>query len=751
MVTFNFHQLDKLSYDEAEPLLEEYFDDLVTQFLNSAMGQAYLQQNPEAGNWAYHFVEMGYLYEEVPPPKITRVVAQTIMEYTLPRKLILGDRSQAETAIPELVAFWTFVQQTYKHRNASAIIHYLQSIEQQFPDWMIDPSRGGMGKGFMLSALSQGYDITSEEGLQAFQAAQNQAIADHASSDPLEQLRSRLNRPDMDLPQSMEELRSRITPEIAAAMQELFAEIGAPALSNNTDTDAVNFFIQMMGSMLGMPDANFPLDLLGAQLGLEPDDEDFDSEDFDADDGGFLGWNRDPRAIRRSMLESKLGENPLTLTPELEKCLRSQSITATQPGPIVQDIQTCLDFIGPQGCKVSNKRQHWGGQTLRDLNDRLSRPIAVNFQRPQQSSYPNLHGLYLLLRCLGLVQVVPVGQQYQMQLHPENIAQWNQLNDTERYFTLLAAWLLYSSTEPLGETHEFIPPGERWVHSWLHQLIHANALKYSSYQEQNEFIVWPGMMNFALADLFGIVTVTQGKPQPKKGWRVKRVERSPWGTALMTLILQHYLDLFDGVANPSDTIAFDHLQPLISPYQALWRQGFRWQQNTKTVSDRHIFKVWLGSVWRRIVIDADATLYDLSELILASVNFDNDHLHQFTYRDSLGRTVEVGHPFLDQDELSSNQVEIGSLGLQVGSEIEYLFDFGDCWEFRIRLEGFAPAATAGQGFASDAAGDRQAKGGKRSGVKARATKAQSKKRSPVRHPGGEILERHGEAPPQYPD
>jgi Plasmid pRiA4b ORF-3-like protein len=743
VVTFNFHRLDKLSYDDAEPLLEEYFEDLITQFLNSAVGQAYFQaypDDPSVGNWTYHFLEMGYLYGETPPPKITRSVAQSIMEYTLPRKLILGDRSQAETAIPELIAFWTFAQQTYKHRSASAIIRYLQSIEQQFPDWMVDPDRGSMTKGLMLSALQQGYDITSEAGLKAFQTAHNQAIA--ANPEPLDQLRDNFDLAAVDLPQSLEELRSRIPPRIAAEMQALFEEMGAPTAPDGSPSNGVDFFTQMMGSVLGIPGSQSSPNWPNTTPGRRPTPK---------GGGEVLAHGsfptQDEPAFRHSMLANKLDPERYVLTPAQADCLREQRITATQPGTIVQDVQTCLDFIGSQGCKVSNKVQQWGGQTLRDLNDRLSHPIAVNFQRPQQPSYPNLHGLYLLLRCTGLVQIVPVGRQYKMQQHPEHVAQWNQLNDNERYFTLLEAWLLHADSALLGDGQSFSPPGERWIYAWFSGFLTQASLRLASYAEQGKVDPWPGMMNLALADLFGLVKITQGQPEPKKGWRVKQITRSPWGEAVMILLFPHYMEA-KTAATHANIAAFKHLQPLFQPYRPLWQQTLQWQQ-LEPVSDRHIFKVWLGSVWRRIAIDADATLYDLAELILASVNFDNDHLHQFTYSGPGGRKVEVGHPALQTTRLSSDQIQIGDMGLQIGSEIEYLFDFGDCWEFRIQLEGFAPAATTGQGFKTRTSRSQQAK--KTSGIKAKAQKAHTQKRKPARHPVGEILERHGVAPLQYPD
>ena len=124
-----------------------------------------------------------------------------------------------------------------------------------------------------------------------------------------------------------------------------------------------------------------------------------------------------------------------------------------------------------------------------------------------------------------------------------------------------------------------------------------------------------------------------------------------------------------------------------------------------------IFKVSWHQIWRRIAISSDLTLWDLSQLILRSVDFDSDHLDMFSYKNPVGKTVRIVHPYMDESPCTE-EVEIGALPLQVGSVMEYLFDFGDNWEFQLELEEI---------------------------------------RSDARPDYGEIIASHGEAPPQYPD
>ncbi len=99
-------------------------------------------------------------------------------------------------------------------------------------------------------------------------------------------------------------------------------------------------------------------------------------------------------------------------------------------------------------------------------------------------------------------------------------------------------------------------------------------------------------------------------------------------------------------------------------------------------------------------------------MILQSVNFDSDHLDRFSYKNQVGRTVEISHPYADSSP-STDEVRIGDLPLHEGASMTYIFDFGDWWEFNVQLE-----------------------------------KIQTDD-SRTNHKA--ILESHGEAPPQYPD
>lgn len=180
---FNLHQLDHLSYDEVEPILDDYISDALEEFANSPEGQAHIKSYLESGGWIGSFIELGYNYGETTLLWMSKRDVQTLMEHTLPRKVTIFDPADAEDAIPELVAFWRFLQRQYNHSSASAIVKYLESIAPQFPSMMVDPTRGGIAKAFVMMGHQAGFDMTTQEGIQAFQQRYN-ADLKSATPDP---------------------------------------------------------------------------------------------------------------------------------------------------------------------------------------------------------------------------------------------------------------------------------------------------------------------------------------------------------------------------------------------------------------------------------------------------------------------------------------------------------------------------------------------------------------------------------------
>lgn len=123
---------------------------------------------------------------------------------------------------------------------------------------------------------------------------------------------------------------------------------------------------------------------------------------------------------------------------------------------------------------------------------------------------------------------------------------------------------------------------------------------------------------------------------------------------------------------------------------------------------------WEEPVWRRIELRADQTLADLHYAIQDAFEWDDDHLYAFFLSGKAwDDSTEYGMP--EASERSAGAHRLEQVLPRRGKKFLYIFDFGDEWRHRITLEEIV-----------------------RGGVEA----------------GGDyprIVERHGEAPPQYPD
>ncbi len=235
----------------------------------------------------------------------------------------------------------------------------------------------------------------------------------------------------------------------------------------------------------------------------------------------------------------------------------------------------------------------------------------------------------------------------------------------------------------LGERRGIYNAGTKCLQYWPQ--IPSKGQKISSYGEQQSLSYCPELHNLALMKLFGLLQVEAGKPEVGKGWRVKGIKKLPFGDALMHVIVRAFTEhgmVWESEDDP--TISFGELQPALQPYFPEW-------QNTLAIASHefragvYVFKISLGKIWRRIAISSDSTLADLSATILQSVDFDSDHLDMFRYKNQVGRTVEVSHPYADGSP-STDEVRIGDLPLTEGASMTYIFDFGDWWEFDVQLE-----------------------------------------------------------------
>lgn len=82
-------------------------------------------------------------------------------------------------------------------------------------------------------------------------------------------------------------------------------------------------------------------------------------------------------------------------------------------------------------------------------------------------------------------------------------------------------------------------------------------------------------------------------------------------------------------------------------------------------------------------------LDSLATAILDAVEFDFDHLYQFSYRNRFGALESVNHSYMEEGPWT-DEVLIGDVPVPIGQAMTFLFDFGDNWTFKVVLEQVDP-------------------------------------------------------------
>ncbi len=114
-----------------------------------------------------------------------------------------------------------------------------------------------------------------------------------------------------------------------------------------------------------------------------------------------------------------------------------------------------------------------------------------------------------------------------------------------------------------------------------------------------------------------------------------------------------------------------------------------------------------GTVWRTFILRGDQTLDDLHSAIFVAFDRDDEHLYSFYFPSAAVRRsaqaatqpVEFTDPQSFAPDVRSGfdgafnlaKARLDDLNLAVGQTFEYLFDFGDMWWHRLKVEAIEPS------------------------------------------------------------
>ena len=113
----------------------------------------------------------------------------------------------------------------------------------------------------------------------------------------------------------------------------------------------------------------------------------------------------------------------MKLTNKRKQILKNLAIDENHPGTILHDFSVLLDILREDHQTLTASYQ-LPMHLLTRINASLKNPIQHGLKRPQQKSYPHIHGLYLLVRASGLTFVDESGKKPVLMVDEEVHKQW---------------------------------------------------------------------------------------------------------------------------------------------------------------------------------------------------------------------------------------------------------------------------------------------------------------------------------------
>ncbi len=342
---------------------------------------------------------------------------------------------------------------------------------------------------------------------------------------------------------------------------------------------------------------------------------------------------------------------------------------------IVKDINKVIDHIQNHKILATKAKRHFAIKNIKEINDILLKPIEIISTRPSQKTYPNVNGVYLLLRTMGIVRFKVSKKEIVMEINKELLKNWQKLNRTEQYFMLLEFWLIHSHPEDTIEAFNRSPLME----------INNFFLKKSelSLKKTIELLNYsPQYYNLALYEMFGFVEIETKKPTEKNTWNIIEIKVRPLIKKILPLTILNKSQTITLILDPPKLGFFQHI---FQPHFKEFRNILKYPKEP-VVNGVYRLKVSLGRVYRMIDIDSKESLDTLAVGILEQFDFDCDHLYEFNFTDHFGKEIRVSHSALSDAELWTDKYYLKNLPLKERESFKFIFDFGDSWEFDILIE-----------------------------------------------------------------
>lgn len=144
---------------------------LLALFRESPEGVEVQEQLGQVGFWVHIVFDYGVTYFGRDPSDLRAHEFEEVLFDIVPRKVSCTPEAAVE-AVAELQAFWTFAARQFG-ADSAGFDSVLQTAKRTLEDRLANPANWGMAKSFFMQGQQAGFDMSTEEGLGAFQSLHN--------------------------------------------------------------------------------------------------------------------------------------------------------------------------------------------------------------------------------------------------------------------------------------------------------------------------------------------------------------------------------------------------------------------------------------------------------------------------------------------------------------------------------------------------------------------------------------------------
>ncbi len=404
------------------------------------------------------------------------------------------------------------------------------------------------------------------------------------------------------------------------------------------------------------------------------------------------------------------------------------TISETEPTPILKDFATFIQYLKTHRIVLTKVNEFISGKDLFELNREMTHPQRNTVERTTQNFYPLFHLFYHLV--LGGKLFEKVSETNRIVLKTtERLQLYKDLKPTEKYFFLLETFWMDTDWEKLQGGYFGRSPLKK-VSIILESFSEMTPGKKILLKDDMRVPIYDLEYFFRYFSYFGFWEITPVKAlttldYPERTFMAESITPTVFGVTIAPILnktrdllewnLPHRRKLGEYRPVPGSPVPGEDIYAFLSgekkrkkskstvkvkkgkpgdPFFLPFVQLVAGGELQKTLpreepmfmDGTYVFKVSLKkSVWRRIELSSDHMLLDLHSSIQSAYDFDDDHLYSFFMDGKLWSYEKFTSPY-DDEGPHVDEVRIGELGLTVGQNILYLFDYGDMWRFRVELE-----------------------------------------------------------------